>query len=255
MTTHVKRTPHRHAPSPNRFIAFTDLTTAEIDALGQLGAEVGAYSRDQVIRHEGDPPDIFMLHQGWVASSASFDDGSRQVVKIHLPGDLMGAPSMGYTAAADTLTALTDVAISRIAPEAIARIFRDHPRLAMVFFLLAQEERIILMERLMSVGRRRGVQRLAAFLLHIYDRLRLLDPDCPPTFELPLTLEQLADVLGLHAVHVSRTLGRLERQALIERDHKRIALRDLEELRKQAGFPRRTIIRNASWLPAASSEA
>jgi CRP/FNR family transcriptional regulator len=254
VTTHVKRTRHRHASSPNRFIAFADLTTAEIDALEHLGSDAGVYSRDQVIRHEGDPPEIFMLHQGWVASSASFDDGSRQVAKIHLPGDLMGAPSMGYTAAADTLTALTEVAISRVAPEAIARIFRDHPRLAMVFFLLAQEEQIILMERLMSVGRRRGVQRLAAFLLHIYDRLRLLDPACPLAFELPLTLEQLADVLGLHAVHVSRTLGRLERQGLIKRDHKRITLCNLEELRKQAGLPRRTIVRNPPWLPSTSCE-
>lgn len=249
MTTNIKSFPHRHAPTPNRFLAFADLTEAELNALGQLGADVVTYSRDKVIRHEGDQPDVFMLHGGWVASSGSFDDGSRQVVKIHLPGDLMGAPSMGYTAAADTLTALTDATVSRIAPEAIARLFREFPRLAMIMFLLAQEERIILMERLMSVGRRRGAQRLSAFLLHIYDRLCLLDPEWPLSFELPLTLDQIADVLGLHAVHVSRTFSRLEQQGLIHRDHKRIDLINLGELRKQAGFPQRTLVRNAAWLP------
>jgi len=249
VTAKVRSSLHRHAASPNRFLAFADLSEGERNALGLLGADAATYSRDKVIRHEGDQPDVFMLHTGWVASSGSFDDGSRQVVKVHLPGDLMGAPSMGYTAAADTLTALTDVTVSKIAPEAIVRLFREFPRLAMIMFLLAQEERIILMERLMSVGRRRGAQRLAAFLLHIYDRLCLLDPDWPLSFELPLTLDQIADVLGLHAVHVSRTFGRLERQGLIHRDHKRIDLLDLAELRKQAGFPSRTIVRNAAWLP------
>lgn len=252
VTTNVRSSPHRHAPHPNSFVTFADLTQAELDALVQFGTEVVGYSRDKVIRHEGDPPEVFLLHSGWVASSGCFDDGSRQIVKLHFAGDLMGTASMGHAAAADTLTALTDVVVSKIGPEAIARLFRDHPRLAMILFLLAQEDSVILMERLMSIGRRRGAERLSAILLHIYDRLRLIEPDQPPSFELPLTLDQLADVLGLHAVHVSRTFRQLEQQGLIHRDHKRIDLLDLAELGKLAGFPLRRIVRNAAWLPASA---
>jgi CRP/FNR family transcriptional regulator, anaerobic regulatory protein len=239
-------------PSSNRFLAFADLTRAELAALEAIRSEAGHYSRDQVIRHEGDRPDVFILQKGWVAASAGFDDGDRQIVKVHMQGDLLGMPSMAYTAAADTLTALTDVTVSRLAPQAVGRIFRDFPRLGMTFFLTAQEERIILMERLMSVGRRQGAQRLAAFLTHVYDRLRLIDPDCPLAFELPLTLDQIGDVLGQHAVHVSRTLRRMERESLIRREHKHVELLDLPALRKLAGFPTRVIVRNGPWMPAPS---
>jgi CRP/FNR family transcriptional regulator, anaerobic regulatory protein len=239
-----------HSPRSNRFLAFADLTQAELAALEALMGETVRYSRDQVIRHEGDRPDVFILHKGWVAASAGFDDGDRQIVKVHMPGDLLGVPSMAYTAAADTLTALTDVTISRLAPQAFGRVFRDFPRLGMTFFLAAQEERLILMERLMSVGRRQGAQRLAAFLTHVYDRLRLIDPACPLAFELPMTLDQIGDVLGQHAVHVSRTLRRMEREGLIRREQKHVELLDLPALRKQAGFPPRVIVRNGPWMPA-----
>jgi CRP/FNR family transcriptional regulator, anaerobic regulatory protein len=250
VTAHSSQNPQRHVASSNRFLAFADLTKAELAALDGLRGETADYARDQVIRYEGDRPDLFILHQGWVAASAGFDDGDRQIVKVHLPGDLLGMPSIAHTTAADTLTALGSVTVSRLAPQALGRIFQDFPRLGMSFFLAAQEERVILMERLMSVGRRQGAQRLAAFLTHIYDRLKLLDPACPLAFELPLTLDQIGDVLGQHAVHVSRTLRRMEQEGLIRREQKRVELLDLPALRKHAGFPPREIVRNGPWLPA-----
>ena len=56
------------------------------------------------------------------------------------------------------------------------------------------------------------------------------------TFDLPLTQEQMADALGLTAVHVNRTLGRLRQEGLIAPGHRSVTLPDVPRLRQAAEF-------------------
>ena len=56
-------------------------------------------------------------------------------------------------------------------------------------FLTAQKERVLLMDRLTSVARTTAMQRLAAFLLHVYDRLKTVENLDEPMFERPLSQE------------------------------------------------------------------
>lgn len=235
--------------SLHRLAAFADLAVGELAALRGLGGPPTRYVRDQVIRRQGDEcSHVFLLQSGWVASSADLPDGKRQISKIHLPGDIMGAPSLPLTKASETLTALNDCLVRRVAAAELAELF-DKPRLAMIFFLAAQEERVFLIDRLLTVGRLLGRSRMAAFLLHLYDRLKVNDPDHPPVFELPLTQEQIGDVLGLTPVHVNRVLRALEEDGLIARENGRVELLDMDQLRRTTGLSKRTVARNQPWLP------
>src|SRR5207302_9527438 len=58
-------------------------------------------------------------------------------------------------------------------------------------------------------------ERIGLFLLDIYDRLRRRELISRPTFNLPLTQEQIADHLGMTMVHVNRTLRRLREDRLV----------------------------------------
>ncbi|MGH7004404.1 MAG: helix-turn-helix domain-containing protein, partial [Alphaproteobacteria bacterium] len=53
----------------------------------------------------------------------------------------------------------------------------------------------------------------------------------------PLNLDQIADALGLSMVHVSRTLGRLRAQKLLDRRNHKIVLLDIDRLERQVEFP------------------
>lgn len=239
--------------SLHRLAAFADLTAGELAALRALGGPPMRFVRDQVIRRQGDEcSHVFLLQTGWVASSADLPDGKRQISKIHLPGDVMGAPSLPLTKASETLTALTDCQVRKVSAVELAQVF-GQPRLAMVFFLAAQEERVFLIDRLLTIGRLLGRARLAAFLLHIHDRLKIAQSDHPPVFDLPLTQEQIGDVLGLTPVHVNRVLRALEDDGLIARENGRVELRDLDQLRRITGMPKRTLARNQSWLPGSKT--
>jgi CRP/FNR family transcriptional regulator, anaerobic regulatory protein len=228
---------------------LADLTNGERAALKGLAEPAITYARGTVIRTEGEEPLPFLLHAGWAAASASSADGTRQFFKVHLPGDVMGAPSLPLQRAAETLTVLTEASVSRMSLKALGRLFADHPRVGALLFLTANEERVILMDRLTAIGRRAATPRLAALLLHLDERLTLIDSDRPSILELPLTQEQIGDLIGLTAVHVNRVFRTLENRGVIERQGRIVKIASRETLRQLAAMPKRSIARNPAWLP------
>lgn len=215
-----------------------------------MAGPVQQVARHRTIRREGDRvQSVYMLLDGWALSSITLADGRRQIVKAHLPGDILGSPSIALAAAAETLTALTQVRIRSVSLAAFGSIFERLPHLAALMFLSAQQERVILMDRLCSVARTSAESRLAALILHLRDRLALLQPDLNARFEHPLTQEQLGDILGLTSVHVNRVFRVLEGKRLIRRDGYAIELLDIAALRRLSGVPARTLAQDLSWLP------
>jgi CRP-like cAMP-binding protein len=89
-----------------------------------------------------------------------------------------------------------------------------------------------------SIGRLDAHARLCVLLLDIHDRLRHRGLINRPTFNLPLTQEQIADHLGLTLVHVNRTLRRLREEKIVLVDRQVVIIQDIERLRELAqGLP------------------
>ena len=237
----------------HRLFEFIDLTPAECHALERLQGPAFHVERGHVIRQQGEPADhVFLLVSGWAIASVAVPSGDRQIVKVHLPGDMLGSPSMVLTRAAETLTAVTRATVTRIPLRAVGSLFTDAPRLAAALFMSVQQERIMLMDRITSVGRTRAERRIAAFLLHIYDRLRVIDPEQAPAFNLPLTQEQIGDALGLTSVHVNRTFREFQDTGLFRRSGQDFVLLDVDRMRRKAAVPQREWVRHPEWFPQAS---
>jgi CRP/FNR family transcriptional regulator, anaerobic regulatory protein len=233
-----------------RLTEFRSPSPAELEIFASLAGPVQSVARNRTIRREGDrPQSVYMLVDGWVLSSMTLADGSRQIVKVHLPGDMLGSPSVALDRAAETLTALTPVKLRPISLSALGSLFMRTPHMAALLFLSAQQERVILMDRLCSIGRTSAECRLAAFLVHLHDRLKRIRPDMGPRFEHPLTQEQIGDTIGLTAVHVNRVFRGLEEKKLILRDGHSIELLDIAALRRLSGVSARTLAQDLSWLP------
>ena len=238
------------AHSRARLAEFAAPTAAEFDFLVSLAGPVQQVARRRTIRREGDrPQSVYLLAEGWVLSSMTLPDGSRQIVKIHLPGDMLGSPSVGLEAAAETLTTLTPVKLRTLGLPALGSLFTRAPHLAALMFLSAQQERLILMDRLCSVARTSAECRLAGLLVHLHDRLKVITPQIGSRFDHPLTQEQIGDVIGLTSVHVNRVFRMLEDRGLILRDGHSIDLLDVPALRKLCGVPVKQPARDLSWLP------
>lgn len=232
----------------HRVHEFAKPMPIELGAFESVAERTLTFGRREVIRAQGDPVnEVYLLTKGWVACSMSVLNGRRQIVKINLEGDLLGVPSLCLTRAALSFETLTPSVVQVISLEAFGKLFMEMPRLALSMFLLTQQERVLLMDRLASVGQTKAVQRLSAFLIHIYERLRQIDCIDGQSFTLPLTQNELAEIVGLTFVHVNRSLRELDRRGLIERSGKRITLTDLAALRDLAGLPERCFVKDPQW--------
>lgn len=233
-----------------RFTAFVDLSPTEMLALQHLAGETRRLKRGEVIRREGDAsPKLYLLHDGWTASSIMVANGERQIVKVHMRGDLLGMPSLALADACDTLYALTDAAVSTVEPSAIGQLFTSNARLAALLFLISQDERVMLMDRITSIGRTTAVSRLAALILQLHARVLRNRSAAGDSFYAPLTQDDLGDLTGMTSVHVNRSLREMRRQKVVSWTQGIVTIIDKAKLQQLAQLVPRELARNLSWLP------
>lgn len=240
MTQHQKSGPDVEAMKRRvvaRLAAFGPLEPAEIEHLASLGGEVRMIARGQVILSDNQRAgQLELLLDGWAASTVQLANGSRQIVTINLPGDLLGLPGLGVRRPIDALVALTPAVVCAIRGESIWEMFKGWPGLAARLFLVTQEERAMAMERLALVGKAPAIARLAATFLRLGERLERLDCGTSDSYDLPITQKDLADLVGVTPVHLNGVLSELKRGALVtlEQRHLRIldepALRDIAQI-------------------------
>ncbi|HUD93361.1 cyclic nucleotide-binding domain-containing protein [Sphingobium sp.] len=111
------------------------LTLQDVEIAQNLAVSKRKVARGRVIRREGDEVSgVFFLMEGWVGSSIMLRNGRRQIVKLHLPGDMLGFPSLALLASGESLEALTDTIVSFIPNTSLGRMFTESPRLAIGLF-------------------------------------------------------------------------------------------------------------------------
>lgn len=233
-----------------RFNEQASMSDAEAALLRGLGESAVLYRRQSVIRRERQPVDaIYLLLDGWATSAIRLPNGQRQIVKVHIAGDMMGTPSMVLDTAADTLTAVTDCRVATLSFPRLRDLLISHPRMGPLFFMSVQIERLALMDIVAALGKSSARARLVRLLLDLHDRLAKIGAVEEGRFDMPLTQELLGDVLGLTAVHVNRTMRLLEREGLIARQGQRVVLADIESLRRISPVPPRKIRFDPAWMP------
>lgn len=232
---------------------YLPLTAEEKEALARLEENERQYRRGAIIRRENDPAnEMFVIRSGWMYSYVLLDDGSRQILRLHFPGDLVGTSSIAFREATDSLVALTDVKLCPFDKSALRETYRSHPRLAALFFLIAEAERVSLTDRLASLGRTSARARVAALLLDTINRVRVMRSEVTDTILLPMTQEEIGDATGLTSVHVNRMIRALVEEGLIARSNSHITILDEERLERVANYINRYAELDTSWLPAPS---
>lgn len=230
-----------------RYIALTD---SETDVLRALEADERELRRGAVVLEEGKASrELFIVRKGWLQSSVLLDNGGRQIMRVSLPGDVLGLSVLAFDEAPETVKALTDVTLCPFDRDQVAELVRSQPRLAALLLSLTIAERTTLSDRLASVGRTPARARIAWLLCDIFSRLRVPSAEAD-TALVPLTQEEIGDATGLTAVHVNRMMRGLADDGIIERRGNVIRLLAEDRLREEANFTNRLEIAT-SWLPAA----
>lgn len=225
-----------------------DLLRRKMASLGTLAdamiRDVKTLARDRVDIAAGRPivkehercPQLYLIESGWVFRSRGLASGRRQIVNYALPGDVLCADSVLFKASSFDLTARTPVSVIRIEAPASAELFDRYPGLSAALAWTTGQEESILAERVVSLGRRDSLEKLAHALCEIETRLTAIGQMRGRTIELPLNQEDFADILGISVIHVNRTFRRLSEDKIAEYRKGSIDLLDRDRLSELAAF-------------------
>ncbi|HIX62247.1 MAG TPA: Crp/Fnr family transcriptional regulator [Candidatus Halomonas stercoripullorum] len=221
-----------------RALARQAALTADDKAL-LLGLELNPkrVTSGEVLWQERTPVDAFyVVKEGWVCSYRNMGNGTAQILKFYLPGDIVGLRDFGFSQRLASVSMINDGVISSFTYRQLFELFGHSRSLAVGITAMAARQQAMLSERLVYMGRCDAHERLAHFLYELYLRLDRIGAVTDGEFTLPLSQEQIGDALGLSSVHVSRTFSMLRDQGLVQRERQHVRLPDPEGLARLAEF-------------------
>lgn len=217
----------------NRFEELATLSESDKHLLDALEKDPREYPAGQILRSIGEQnPPFYTLRSGWACSVRLLPDGQRQVLEIFVDGQIMGLAEVGSEQAMTELVALTDIEACPFPAESLHQVFEESSLLTRLLFMSMARDQALLMERIMNIGRRKGVERLAHFLLELKIRKRCRED----SMELPLNQSVIGDALGMSSVHVSRSMSSLRKLGLLSTDGNHFSIIDMDAAANFCGF-------------------
>lgn len=216
---------------------FYAVSDAVEHAFAEMQTRKVTFERQETIIEAGDPyRSIYLIAEGWVTRFKLLPAGERQIINFALPGDFLCFNATLFNRSDHFLTAKTPVTAYAIERNPFGKLLAIDPALAVALTWANAHEEAMLAERLASLGRRTARERVAHLFCELWRRLHLLDMTDNDRFPLPITQEDLADTLGLSAVHVNRTLRQLRNEGLIELGANHVRVLSMHGLESAAGF-------------------
>jgi len=193
-------------------------------------------SQTDIISQDMPYQSFYILREGWAIRYKLLNNGKRQILNFLLPGDCAGLPAMVFRQADHTVTTVTPTNVSLVNPAQLMELFRRHPRVGAALYWELSQEKALVAEHLVNIGRRDAYTRLGHLFVELFWRLDAVGLIQDHAYDLPLNQTLLADALGLTPVHISRTLQRLRQDELIDLNGHRVVILDLERLEKVVHF-------------------
>ena len=178
--------------------------------------------------------------------------GTRQIVSVQIPGDLIDMQNLFLPVSDHNVQALTAITVAQVKMEALQELVLHRPEIARAIWANALVEASIYREWIVNTGRRDARTRVAHFICEFALRLKVAGLSEGYDFELPMTQEHLADATGLTPVHVNRVLRSLSTDGLIEREKRFIRIAKWDELAREADFTDRYL--HLSTVPDSAKE-
>ena len=185
---------------------------------------------------------MYTIYHGWFAIYKTLENGKRQILKIALPGDMIGyqanfeAP-MTYSAAS-----LTDAVLCAFKRTDLPDLFRKNGNVARRLSEMNARDMHLCHSRLLTIGQHTAIEKVAHCCAEIFFRMKMIFSNSESdSIEFPLSQEDLGDMTGLTKIHVNRTLKQLREMGIMEISSRTLHVYDSEELCKVGYFDPVTI--------------
>ena len=213
------------------------LSREEEDVLRGSVAEIREHPAGRTIVRSGTTLSAStLLVDGIACRYKDLADGQRQIMELHVAGDFIDLHGFLLKRLDHNIGTMTAVRVAQVPHDALRGITETHPHLGRMLWFSTLLDAAIHREKILSIGRRSAVARIAHILCELLVRLRLVGLADETGDARPLTQADLADVTGLTSVHVNRMLKKLRDSGLLTFRGGRVTIGDWDALQRVAEF-------------------
>jgi CRP-like cAMP-binding protein len=224
-------------PFLRKLAAHSPLSAADRAALAALPAgELRVHAREFIVYEGARLSRSVLLLEGFAARYKLLPDGGRQILSLHVAGDIVDLHSAILKVADHSITAFGPARVAYLPHDALLGAIDASPSIARALWRDALIDAAITREWLLNVGRRDAYARMAHLFCELALRLEAVGLCQDGRFPLPLTQAELADTTGLTPVHVNRTLQRMRTDGLISTRGVELCIEDWGRLADVGSF-------------------
>lgn len=213
------------------------LPSSERKKLLELPLTLKRFEANQDIVREGElTKQCCLVAEGLVCRYKIVGDGSRQILSLHLPGDIPDIHSLLIERMDHCLGTLTPAVVGLISHDAVRALTRASYRISEAFWRETLIEAAIYREWMVGIGRRSAPSRIAHLFCEFITKMAAIGLSDGVTCNLPLTQPEIADALGLSTVHMNKKLREIREAKLVRIRANRLTILDWKGLCSLADF-------------------
>lgn len=211
------------------------LQPGEIEGLEKLIEKRIKVKKNEHLIYQGDPARaIFAIKHGSLKSYRLTEDGSLQIVGIHLPGELFGFDALANNIHHISIQALESCNVCRLPLENLATLTKQIPSLSKQLMRITSRELNSGHDNHELLARRSAHERVALFICRYSDRRRNCGLE-PFHFDMAISRQDLSNYLGLQLETVSRAFRYLRDAKLVNANRSMLSIEDPAGLKQLAG--------------------
>ncbi len=193
--------------------------------------------RKEIYRETQSSDYMFTVYHGWVAVYKTLDSGKRQIIRIALPGDMLGFQPDLQAVMTHSAMALSETVLCGFPSKAMPELLRKNLSVARRLTELNARDMNICQSRLLTIGQQSAIERVAFFCSELFHRIKMIYNHQQDTaIHFPLSQEDIGDATGLTKIHVNRTLKTLREMGLMEISSKTLSIHDVNSLCELGNF-------------------
>ena len=220
-----------------RFPGAAELPRDAQEAIANLPVQFRTVPANTDLMFEGQKPaTCSLVLEGLLCRYKHRHSGERQILSLHLRGEIPDAQCVYCSAADFTMAALAPTTIAQFPLAALLAICDRHPAIAAAIGRHIVCDAMMAREWLARVGHRDAIASVAQLFCEMAVRCRKAGLSRGQEHQLPITQAAVADALSLSAVHVNRMIQELRRLKLFEFRGGVLTILDWERLADTAAF-------------------
>lgn len=227
------------------------LTEAQVCEIQGLLNRYSAEPQEIIFRQGDASAWLYIVRAGQVKLSVAGPDGHAQIMRIAIAGQLIGYDTIDELHHPYTATALTPVRLCGIRHRDLLRVLEQNLEVSRRMVQLLNQELAQAQALIHILGQKSSAEKIALFLLSLVPAHDRSEPRAE--MPLPLSRQEMADMLGLTVETVSRLMAELKRERVIEAPRGHIRILDRQRLHNYAGTSPLHTLRPGSARPGHSA--